>query len=93
MREAGYGPTDRLASVLWVGSGALLLRSSGSIQICQRLCGRLLCVDHMRYVWSGTILGLNVGCVWHVGWVSPAECTLIRIAVTLGYEELLVCGR
>jgi hypothetical protein len=43
----------------------------------------------MRYVWSGTICGLIMGCVWRVGWVSLVGCTLIRIAVTLGYEYCL----
>jgi hypothetical protein len=32
-REAGYTPTDRMVVVLWIVSGALLLRCSGSIQI------------------------------------------------------------
>jgi hypothetical protein len=35
-------------------------------------CERLLCFDHVRYVWSGTIRGLSVGCAWRVGQVSPA---------------------
>jgi hypothetical protein len=34
-----------------------------------------------------------MGCVWHVGQVSPIRCTSIRIATTLGYEYPLVCGR
>jgi hypothetical protein len=58
-REAGYEPADRSAGALWVWSGVLLLRSSGFVQICWRLRERLLCVDHMRYVWSGTIRGLS----------------------------------
>jgi hypothetical protein len=33
-REAGYGPADRMAVVLWIVSGALLLGCSGSVQIC-----------------------------------------------------------
>jgi hypothetical protein len=33
-REAGYGPTDRMAVVLWIVLGALLLECSGSVQIC-----------------------------------------------------------
>jgi hypothetical protein len=33
-RETGYGPIDRLADVLRVVSGALFLRSSGSIHRC-----------------------------------------------------------
>jgi hypothetical protein len=28
---------------------------------------RLLCIDRMRYVWSGIIRGLSVGGVWCVG--------------------------
>jgi hypothetical protein len=30
----GIDPANWSAGVLWVGSGALLLRSSGSVQIC-----------------------------------------------------------
>jgi hypothetical protein len=33
-REAGYGPADQMVVVLWIVSGALLLRCSGSVQIC-----------------------------------------------------------
>jgi hypothetical protein len=33
-REARYGPTDRMAVVLYIVSGALLLGCSGSVQIC-----------------------------------------------------------
>jgi hypothetical protein len=50
-REAGYGPTDQMAVVLWVVSGARLLGCSGSVQIYRRLYERLLYVDHVRYVW------------------------------------------
>jgi hypothetical protein len=85
-RETGYGPADRSAGVLWIVSGALFLESSGSVCHCWWLRERLLCVDHMRYVWSGTIHGLSVGCVWRVGRVFPAGCTSIRIDATLRYE-------
>jgi hypothetical protein len=63
---------DRTAVMLWVGSGALLL---GVVDLFKF-------VDRVRYVWSGTIHGLSVGCVWR----TPAGCTLIRITMTLGYE-------
>jgi hypothetical protein len=33
----------------------------------------LLYVDCVRYVSSRTIRGLSVGCVWHVGRVSPCR--------------------
>jgi hypothetical protein len=33
-REAGYGPMDQMVVELWIVSGALLLRGSGSVQIC-----------------------------------------------------------
>jgi hypothetical protein len=33
-REAGYGPVNRMAVVIWIMSGALLLGCSGSVQIC-----------------------------------------------------------
>jgi hypothetical protein len=45
---------------------------------------RLLYVDHVKYVWSETIRGLSVGCLWCVGRVSPTGCTSIRIVATLG---------
>jgi hypothetical protein len=47
------------------------VRSSGSIYRCWWLHERLLCVDHVRYIWSGTIRGLSVECMWRVGQVSP----------------------
>jgi hypothetical protein len=81
-REAGYNPTDRSVGVLWVGSGTLLLGNSGSVQICWRLHEKLLYVDCVRYVWYGTISGLSMWCVCHVGWVFSARCTSIRIVVT-----------
>jgi hypothetical protein len=34
-REAGYGPVDRSAGVLWIMSGALFLYSSDSVQRCR----------------------------------------------------------
>jgi hypothetical protein len=71
----------------------LFLRSSG---ICPNLSvthERLLCVNYVRYVWFRTIRGLSVGCAWLIGRVSPAGCTSIQIAATLGYEYPLVCGR
>jgi hypothetical protein len=85
-REIGYEPADRLAGVLWIVSGALFLRSSGPAQLCFRLRKWLLCVDRMRYVWSGTMRGLSVECMWRVGRPSPIWCTSIQIPVTLGYE-------
>jgi hypothetical protein len=72
-REAGYGPADQMVVVLWIVSGALLLRCSGSVQICWRLYERLLYVDHVRYVWSWTIHGPSVESVWHVGRVFPCR--------------------
>jgi hypothetical protein len=33
-REVGYGLANQSVGILWVGSGSLLLGSSGSIQIC-----------------------------------------------------------
>jgi hypothetical protein len=81
-REAGYGPTDRMAVVLWIVSGALLLGCSGSIQICWRLYEMLLYADHVRYVWSWTICGLSVGSVWRVGWVFP-----YRVYIDLNHRD------
>jgi hypothetical protein len=64
---------DRSAGVLEIVSGALFLESCG---ICPNLSvthERLLCDDLVRYVWSGTIRGLSVGCVWRVGRVFPCR--------------------
>jgi hypothetical protein len=66
-REAGYAPTDQMTVVLWIVPGALLLWCSGSVQIYWWLYERLLYVDHVRYVWSGTIRGLSMKSVWCVG--------------------------
>jgi hypothetical protein len=85
-REAGYGPVDRMTVMLSIVSEAILLRCSGSIQICWWLYEMLLYVDRVRYVWSWTIHGLSVESVWRVGRFSPTGCTSIRIAATLGYE-------
>jgi hypothetical protein len=83
----------RPADVLWIMSRAIFLRSSGSVHRCWQLHKRLLCVDYVRYIWSGTIHRLSVGYVWRVGQISPAEYTSIWITVTLGYELLVVYGR
>jgi hypothetical protein len=85
-RETRYGPTDRSGSVLWIVTGALFLESSDSAHRYWALHKRLLCIDHVRYVWFGTIRGLSVECVWHIGRVSTAGYTSIRIAATLRYE-------
>jgi hypothetical protein len=70
-RETGYGPMDQSAGVLMIVSGALFLDSSGPTQLCWWLRERLLYVDHMRYVWSGTICGPSVGYMWCAGRVFP----------------------
>jgi hypothetical protein len=49
-REAEYESMDRSAVVLWIGSWALFLGSSGPAQLCWWLCESLLCVDRVRYV-------------------------------------------
>jgi hypothetical protein len=63
VRETGYGPTDRSTDVLKIVSEALFLKSSGIHSNLSATCERLLCVDHVRYIWFGTIHGLSVGCV------------------------------
>jgi hypothetical protein len=50
---------------------SILLRGIGSVQICWQLHERLLCVYRVRYIWSGTIYGLSMGCVWCVGRIFP----------------------
>jgi hypothetical protein len=68
-RETRYGTTNRSTDVLGIVSGALFLGSSGIHLNLLTTRERLLCIDHMRYVWSGTIRGLSMGCVWCVGLV------------------------
>jgi hypothetical protein len=75
--------------VLEIVLGALFLRSSGIRPNLSVTHERLLYIDHVRYVWFGTIHGLSVGCVWRVGRVFPAGCTSIQIIVTLKYEYRL----
>jgi hypothetical protein len=71
------------------------LRGGGGSTFSQEQCiyptlltthEKLLYTDYVRYVWSGTIRELSVGCVWCVGLVPPVGCTSIRITVTLEYE-------
>jgi hypothetical protein len=59
---------DQSASVLWIVMGALFHRSSGIQSNLSVTHERLLCIDH---VWSGTLRGLSLGCVWRVGQVFP----------------------
>jgi hypothetical protein len=81
-RETGYGPTDRLAVVLWIGSGALFLRSSDPAQFYWRLHERLLYVDYARYAWSRVIREPSMESVWHVGWVFPC-----RVYIDLNHHD------
>jgi hypothetical protein len=53
---------------------------------------RLLCVDHVRYVWSETIRRLSMGCVWCVGRIFP-----YRVYIDLNHYNSriwvpLICG-
>jgi hypothetical protein len=94
------GSREKLSTYLWIGQPSccglcrelFFLRSSGSVHRCWWLRKMLLCVDHVRYVWSRTICGLSVGCVWCVGRVFPyrvyidSNCCDSRIWVPL------VCG-
>jgi hypothetical protein len=81
-----YELADRLAGVLRIMSGALFLGSSDSVQSCRWL---VECC-HIRGPPVGSVRWVYVD--WRgkrmcrVGWVSPAGCTSIRIAATLGYE-------
>jgi hypothetical protein len=85
-RETGYGPTDWSAGVLGIVSGALFLGSSDSVQLYRRLVEGY----HVRGPPTGSVRQAYVD--WcgkrtcRVGRVSPAGCTSIQIAVTLGYE-------
>jgi hypothetical protein len=49
--ETRYGPTDRSAGVLWIGIGALFLRSSRSVQLCWQLTKGC----HIRGLSAGSI--------------------------------------
>jgi hypothetical protein len=72
-RETRYGPACRSAGVLWIMSGVLFLGSSGIRPNLSASHKRLLYVDHVRYVWSWTILGLSTESMWHVGQVFPCR--------------------
>jgi hypothetical protein len=62
---------DRPAGVLGIVSGALFLRSNRIHPNLSMTREIMICVDHVRYVWFGTIRGLSVGCVWCVGRIFP----------------------
>jgi hypothetical protein len=81
-REAGYGPADQSTGVLWIMLGALLLRGSGSVQICWWLCKRLLYVDHVQYIWLKAICGPSVESVWCVGCIFPC-----RVYIDLNHRD------
>jgi hypothetical protein len=49
--------------VLGIVLGALFLRSSEIHPNLSVTHERLLCVDHVRYIWSETMHGLSVGYV------------------------------
>jgi hypothetical protein len=70
-RETRYGPVDRSAVVLWIVSGALFLRNSGSVHHCWWLRERLLYTVRVRYIWSTAIHGPSVEILWRVGRVFP----------------------
>jgi hypothetical protein len=83
---------DRSASVLGIVSGALFLGSSGIHPKLSATHERLLCVDHVRYVWSGTIRRLSVRCVWRVGQVFPCRVYIDPNRRNSQICVLLVCG-
>jgi hypothetical protein len=56
------------------------------INLTNYLLGFLFFSKNRLLQCSGTIRGLSMGCMWRVARVSPAGCTSIRIAATLGYE-------
>jgi hypothetical protein len=91
-REAGYGPMDQTVVELWIVLRTLLFGGSESVQICWWLRERLLCVDHTRYVWSVTIRGLSVGCVWCVGQVFPYRVYIDSNRHDSRIWVSLVCG-
>jgi hypothetical protein len=83
---------DRTTVELWIVSGALLSGGSGFVQICWWLRERLLCINHIRCVWSGTIRGLSVGCVWCVGRVFPCRVYINSNRRDSQIWVSLVCG-
>jgi hypothetical protein len=54
-REAGYEPADRSVGVLWVGSGALLLESSGSALLMTTWNVAIHWPHEIRMVWDHTL--------------------------------------
>jgi hypothetical protein len=65
---------DWSAGVPLIVSGALFLRSSVIRPNLSVTHEKLLCIDHVRYIWSMAICGLSVGSVWRVGLVF--SCTV-----------------
>jgi hypothetical protein len=61
-------------------------------QLCGRLHKRLLCVDHVRYIWSRTICGSSVGYVWRVGQVFPCRVYIDSNRRDSQVWVPLVCG-
>jgi hypothetical protein len=53
---------DRPDDVLWTGTGAIFLRSSGIRPNLLGQCERLLYVDCVKYVWSSALRGPSMGC-------------------------------
>jgi hypothetical protein len=73
-------PTNYSAG-LGVASGALVSQE------------QMIFLTRLMTTQKVVIHGSSVGCVWRVELVSPVGCTLIRISVTLEYEQSLVCSR
>ena len=86
-RETEVGPADRSAGVLGIVSGALFLGSSRIRPTLLGQCKRLSYADGVREAYGRvSYADQSRGNVCRVDWVSPAGCTSIRIAATLGYE-------
>jgi hypothetical protein len=54
-------------------SSLRLLPSVGAYFVLMGTSKRLLCVDHVRYVWLMVIRGLSVESMWRVGRVFPCR--------------------
>jgi hypothetical protein len=78
--------------VLWIVTGALFLRSSGIQSNLSMTHERMLCIDHVRYVWSRTLRGLSLGCVWRVGRGFPCRVYIDSNRRDSRIGVSLICG-
>jgi hypothetical protein len=91
-RETGYIPVNQSVGMLWIGSGAFFLGSSGSVHRYWWLREKLLYTDRVRYVWSRAIRGPSVKSMWRVGRVFPCRVYIDSNHCNSQIWVPLICG-